>query len=318
MAVLLATRFGAASAQARIVVLIAMGIAGLDLLFAVITFFAQFGSGAAFSTGFGYSGVAFAGKTTGVIFGLAQLGFLGIASLYLVTEFLRLPAPAQPARGQWGGSGYAGTGGAQQPWPPAGQGYQQTGQQSWSQQGQPYGGQPYGDQAYGDQGAAAGWRAGEQGQATAWAGQSGDQAAAATGATPQGWGPPAGSAAGWEQPGQGAWEQPPRAGWEEPGQAGWEQPGHGGWGQQPGYPPSVTPPAAHPGFEPAPTWGEAESSETRPGDGDVAGSTVEPDSTEEPAAGSTADQASHREGDDVPRPDDEAPTSDGWWQHPDR
>lgn len=189
-AVILVTRLGEPSANARIVVLAALGIGGVNLLFGIITFFAQFGADSSFTI---FAGVSGAGKIVGVFLGLAQLLFLTIAMGYFFTAFQSLPAPAAKAAPAWpGGPGFGQYGAPnQQPWAPPGQSYPQGGQQSWGQQGSSYGWATPGEsqpQSWGQQAPAAG---GQPGPAGGWAA------------------PP--TAAGWgQQPGYAA--APPAAG----------------------------------------------------------------------------------------------------------
>jgi FtsH-binding integral membrane protein len=125
-AVFLVTRFGELSRQARIVVLAALALGAVALLFGLITFFAQFGA----DTGLiraNFSGIAGAGKTVGVIAGLAQLLFLAVALGYVVTTYRGLPAPVAAPMPQWGAG--------QQGWGQQGWGQPGWGQPSWGQPG---------------------------------------------------------------------------------------------------------------------------------------------------------------------------------------
>src|SRR6476661_8039326 len=157
-AVVLVTRLGELSANARIVVLAAMGIGAVDLLFAVITFFAQFGAGSGFAN---IAGVAGAGKIVGTFLGLAQLTFLGVALFYIFTAFQSLPAPVAAPAPQWGADqGFGQYGGqhpgampGQQPWRQPDPG---PAQQSWSQQG------------WAQPGAQSAWANPGDGQQPAW------------------------------------------------------------------------------------------------------------------------------------------------------
>lgn len=230
-AVILVTRLGEHSANARVVVLAALGIAGLDLLFALITFFAQF---AADSDVIGdrFAGVTGAGKAVGVILGLAQLLVPVIALGYICTAFQSLPAPAAKPAPQWGGGPGFGSYGApnQQGWAQPEQGYGQGQQQSWGQQGSSYGWAPPGDS-----------------QPPAWGHQP----------SGGGWGAPA--AGGWpQQPGYAA---PPAAPYPMPptaptGPSGGDAPprtGSTAWGTEP---PST---GAEPGTSPEPVIAEEET-----------------------------------------------------------
>ncbi len=213
VAALLVTRLGEVGPSARIVVLVALAIAGLDLLFAVITYLAQFGSD------FGLGPEAPADKFVRGTLGLAHLLFLGLACFYLYTALRSLPATAGAAQRPWG----AGTG---QP------SYGQGGQPAWSYgwgQGDP--GQP---PAWGQPGAAplaqappqpGGWTG-----PSAWAGPNAGwhdpaaaqqgQPASAWGQAGQEWGQPRSPAAPqWDQGGQTSWAQPSGASEWAPGRA---------------------------------------------------------------------------------------------------
>jgi hypothetical protein len=293
-AVVLVTRLGEPSANARMVVLAALGIAGLDLLFGVITFFAQLGASSLVGE---FSGVQGAGKIVGFVVGLAHLLFVAAALFYILTELQRLPAPARArAASQWGADrGYAQYGGqgAQQPWGQPDQGYRPGGQQPWGPAG------PTGQQAWGqaDQGGAQAWGQADQGGAQPWgsADQGGGQA----------WGQQ-GSSYGWTSPdqAQGSWGQPAgqtgaqggnqAPAWPQqaaPSASSWEQSVQGGWSPHQGYP-------GEQARQPAAGW------ESQP---DQPTATEEPTTvTEEPAAATEPDET----------PDDTPPAGEGWWQHP--
>ncbi|MDP9318503.1 MAG: hypothetical protein M3O94_05400, partial [Actinomycetota bacterium] len=229
VAVLLVTRFGELSTNARIVVLAALGIGGLDLLFAVITFFAQFGADA----GFGFAGVGPAGKVVGVILGLAQLTFLGAACFFFYTAFQSLPAPAVAAPQPWVGDG----------------GFAQYGaptQQAWGQPDQSYPQQGYPQQGYPQQGPSQGWATPGESQPPAW-GQAPSAPAAPTAPAA-----PAGPAA-----------PPPASSWAQPAPTGWtqQQP------QQYGSPAAPVPPqhVSEPTTQ-TPVWGQPEQSQAPAGD----------------------------------------------------
>lgn len=174
VAVLLVTRYGDPGPSTRIVVLAALGIAGLDALFALITFFAQLGSD--LQTGF--QNAIGGGKAVGVLLGLAHLGVIAIACLYLYTALRSLPAPVPAAAAQapWGqpgyGAGASGWGAPIQPGSPDAQGSQ--GAQSWWQQ------------------PAAGyaWAPSDQAPGAAWGSPPPAGTSPVPGAAPGGWGDP--------------------------------------------------------------------------------------------------------------------------------
>lgn len=326
-AVVLVTRLGDLSASARIVVLAAMGIGGVDVLFAVITFFAQFGADSqAGVTLFG--GVLGAGKTVGVLLGLAHLIVLLVALLFLYTAFQSLPAPAAAPASQWGVGPGVGQYGAQQPpgapgqqpWQQPDQGY---GQQGWAQPGQPYPGQT-------QQPTSSGWTTPAAGQ--------------------QGWAAPAASAQ--QQPSAPAWPQPDPPGWGQPQaqpQANAPAP--------PEPPATASSPWATEPERPAPFWGPPEVAHVQPpdvpdspqatepaladvsdpgitlGDSGAAAEPAEYPASAEPApptddlssdpegateaSGSDAPRATEASGSDTPGTDqDDRPPGQGWWRHP--
>lgn len=250
VAALLVTRYGEPSGSARVVVLAALGIAALDLLFALITFFAQLGS----SQGVGFQGTS-GGKFVGVVLGLAHLLLLGLAGLYLVTALRSLPTPAGAAQRPWG----------TQPGQPP---YGQPGQPAWGQPGQQPWGQP--QWSYGSAPAS-------QGQQGAW-GQPG-AAGQAPPAVPGGWG---GASGGWHDPAAAQQGQPASA-WTQPGQdwaqpagsAGeWDERGQSAWGQSAGAsewtpePETPSEPQTHTEAESA--AGESSPVEAAPADGPTA------------------------------------------------
>lgn len=290
-AVVLVTRLGEPSANARLVVLAALGIAGLDLLFAVITFFAQLGASSLVGA---FSGVQGAGKIIGFVVGLAHLLFVAAALFYVLTELQRLPAPARAAS-QWGADrGYAQYGGqgAQPPWGQPDQGYQPGSQQPWGPAGQQAWGQtdPGGAQTWGqaDQGGAQTWGQADPGGGQAW-GQQGSSYGWTSADQAQGsWGQPAG------QPGaQGGSQAPAWPQQAAPGASSWEQPASGGWSAHPGYP-GEQPQQAAAGWESQPD---------------------QPAGTEEPT---TVTEAPPAAAEQEETPDDTPPAGEGWWQHPQR
>lgn len=193
-AVFLVTRFGDLSPNARIVVLVALGVGAIDLLFAFITFFAQFGADSNV-IGQNYAGVTGAGKIIGVLLGLAQLSFLVIGMFYVFTTFQSLPAPVAAPAPQWGSDqGFGQYGAPGQPAP----GQQRPGQ-PWQQP----------DPAPAQQTAAP-----QAAAPPAWDQPAWDQ----QGWAQQGWGqqpttpapPPPGTGYGWAAPAepQQSWGQP--------------------------------------------------------------------------------------------------------------
>ncbi|MBA2717536.1 MAG: hypothetical protein H0U51_10875, partial [Propionibacteriales bacterium] len=201
-AVALAVGFGEASKNARIVTLVALGIAAVALLLGLICWFSGFGAddGDLNSVGL-FGGVFGAGKVVGIFLGLAQLLLLGLAAWFAYTALQSLPKTSSSAT-SWG--------------QPQGYGGQQAyGQPSWGQQGSGYPSQP----GWGQQGQPG--QQGQQGQQGWGAGTAG--AATVSGATAAGsWGDQ--SQAQADQQGQPAssWtapeQQQPVAGWGQPGQ----------------------------------------------------------------------------------------------------
>jgi hypothetical protein len=242
VAVVLVTGGDGPTPAARPVVLAALGIAGLDLLFGVITFFAQFGANEAF----GYVGVAPAGKVVGAFLGLAALLFLAAATTYIALALRSLPAPATSP--QWSGTpaGYAGYGASGQSWGQPAQGSAQPAQGS-AQQAQGY--SQHAQAGWGD----AGQGYGQQPSTTGWGGPPPAPTA------PAGWGAQGQPTGGWPAqnwegagggtwPGAGAWPQPPAAsGTGQPGAQGWQ------WAQE-------TPPTGSEWIQPTPTYGDAPTS----------------------------------------------------------
>jgi hypothetical protein len=210
---------GEATRNAKVVVLVALGIGSVTALFAVITWFAGYGVDETGSFGFGFAGVTGAGKIVGTLLNLAFVGLIALTLLFIVAVYQGFPKPA-PVQQQWGQPG-------QQPWgQPGQQPWGQPGQQAWGQPGQQQWGQPgqqQWGQGYGAAGAAgSGW--GDQAQAQA--AQQGQPASAwGQPAEPQQWGD-SGQQQGWGQPAaqQGWGDSGPQQGWGESGQ-------HEGWGQ---------------------------------------------------------------------------------------
>lgn len=305
-AVALAIGFGGESKNARTVVLVALGIAGVALLLRLICWFSGFGA----DDGSGleaFGGVLGAGKIVGILLGLADLLLLGLAAWFAFTALQSLPKTSQSTATSWGQQGYAGQ-----------QGY---GQQSWGQQGSGYSGQ-------------AGW--GQQGQGWGTGAAGGATAAGATAAGAGGWGDqsqiqaeqqgqPAsawtGSDQGYSGPEQGGYSPPAdpqhaQSSWGQPGQPGqsaqgWGQPESG---QQPPQQSWGAP--AHPTSS---QWGQPEgASAVDPST--AAGSTAErPAQTGSEQTGSAQteqrDPSSPEPRDQESRPEGEQPPQ-GWWQRP--
>ena len=280
-AVVLAAGFGEASRHAKIVVLAALGIGSLSLLFAVICWLTAFGANIGLVSPL-FAGVVGAGKVVGSILGIAQLGVLALAMLFIFAVFQRLPKTSRRSRQQpWGAQ--QGYGGQQQGYgqgypPPPGyapqgydrqQGYGQPGygpsygQPGYAQQqgyGPGYGEPGYGQPAYGPAGyGQQGWD--EQGQpypaqdpsAAGAGGYAGPHGATAAGAPPWPGGP--GGQPPWQQaPGEPqGWEQPPAGQQPEWGQA----PAEHSWGQP--IPSSMAGRSSRPaGGVDAAAWGAAD------------------------------------------------------------
>jgi len=214
IAVALVVGFGQASKNAKIVVLVALGIGAISFLFALISWFTAFGADSGLGGDF-FGGVFGAGKIVGIFLGLAQLVFLGLAVFFAFTALQGLPKSA-PSN-QWNQQqGY----GQQQGWNQPHQGYGQ--QQSYGQQqdwGQPQQSQQHaGGQEYiAGGGATASW--GEQSQA----GQQGQPASS--------WDQSSSGQSGWgQQQEQQPQQQPEQEAWGQQPEHQAEQPG---WGQQP-------------------------------------------------------------------------------------
>ena len=186
LAALLTTRYGDPGPASRLVVLAALGLAGLDGLFALITFFAQFGS----DLGYGFAGTLAGGAFSGAVIGLAHLVLLAAAALYLYSALRSLPAAAPAAQPQWGAPGIGGP--------------------AWGSPGTPPGAVP---QAWPQQAPTYGWGRSDQGQHPAWGAPTGPAAEAPY--APGGWGAPA--AAGWHDP-AAAQQGQPASSWSRAGQ----------------------------------------------------------------------------------------------------
>lgn len=294
-AVALAVGFGEASKNARIVILVALGIAAVSLLLGLICWFSSFGAddGDLNSVGL-FGGVFGAGKIVGIFLGLAQLLLLGLAAWFAYTALQSLPKTAGSTTSAWGQSqGYAdqqGYGG-QQAWGQQGSGY--SGQAGWGQQNQGWGA---GATAAGA--TAAGW--GDQSQAQAE--QQGQPASAWTGSDQSYSGPEHGAYSPPVDP------QQAQSSWGQPGQPG--QPAQG-WGQpetrqqQPQHQQSWGTPAQ----PTASGWRQSEGASA------VDASTAEGSTAERPA------QAEQRDADSSELTDQESrsegdPPPQGWWQQP--
>jgi hypothetical protein len=204
-AVALVVGFGEASRHARVVVLIALAIAGIALLLALVTWLASFGSYEVGSPiGVSVSGP---GKVVGGLLGLARLLLLGLTAWFAFSALKALPKAA-PQASAWGQPGYGPAGYAQPAWGSPDSGYGQ----------QPQGWAP--------SPSAQGWPGGQAGAAPA---------AEATGA---GWGDPAAGfpdyqgqpASAWGAAGPGSPVPPAPEGWTAPGAAQqWAPAGAGQW-----------------------------------------------------------------------------------------
>lgn len=245
LAVLLVTRYGEPAPTTRIVVLAALGIAALDVLFAVISFFAQFGS----DLDFGIGGTLGGGTFSGVVLGLAHLALLGAASLYLYTALRSLPAasPAPAPAPPWGAPGQTGYGG----WASPGAGQPGAGQPGLGQAG--YGQQSPAQGSWQQPAPTYGWGQADSGQQPSWGAPEGQAAAGS------GWGAPSG---GWHDPAAAQQGQPASA-WTQAGQewgASSSAPSAPAWDQQPQQPQPQQQPQQ-------PVWGSpAGASEWRPDD----------------------------------------------------
>jgi hypothetical protein len=192
-AVALVVGFGEVTRHARVVVLIALAIAGISLLLALVTWLAGLGSNDAGSP-IG-DGVLGAGNIVGGLLGLAQLLLLGLTAWFAFSAFKALPRAA-PQTSVWGQPGYG-----------ASPGY---GQQAWGSPDPGYGQQP---QGWTPSPSAQGWPAGQTG---------GTQAVESTG---MGWGDPAAGFPDYQGQPASAWgaAAPGSAGPSAPG--GWAAPG---------------------------------------------------------------------------------------------
>lgn len=276
-AVALVVGFGAVTKHARIVVLVALAIAGIALLLALVSWFSSFGADDNFGSG-PFGGVLGAGKIVGILLGLAHLLLLGLTAWFAFTVFKALPKSAPQSATSWGQpQGYGAAPGYGQPtWGQQDTGYRQ--QQGWGQpqQGWP-GGQTAGATAVGA--TAAGWGDSSQGQpdhqgqpASAWGAASAPQPSPGEGQP------------GWGSPGQ-------------PQQWATGDPAAGQWRQSEGTP------APAGGQE----WGSAEAGSPRPSQGSTAAESGEASQWERPGA----------EPDRPSAPEGEQPQQrSGWWQGP--
>ncbi len=283
-AVALAVGFGEASKNARIVTLVALGIAAVALLLGLICWFSGFGADDSDLNSVGlFGGVFGAGKVVGIFLGLAQLLLLGLAAWFAYTALQSLPKTSGSTASAWG--------------QPQGYGGQQAyGQPSWGQQSSGYPAQP-------------GW--GQPGQQGWGAGTSG--ATAVTGATAAGsWGDQ--SQAQADQQGQPAssWTSPeqqqPVAGWGQPGQQG--QPGQSSqaWGQPEQVPPQQQS-WGSPAHPTAAQWGQPEGASAHDPSGAQASGSERPGA---PEARTSAEQGEQDQRSDGEQP----PPAGGWWQQP--
>ena len=280
-AVALAVGFGGASKNARTVVLVALGIAGVALLLRLICWFSGFGADDSSFANEAFGGVLGAGKVVGSLLGLAELLLLGLAAWFAYTALQSLPKAAASTASSWGQpQGYGGQQGyGQQPWGQQVSGY--PGQASWGQQGQGWGtGAGGGATATGTP--AAGW--GDQSHAQAE--QQGQPASAWTGADQGYSGREQGGYAPPTDPQQVAWGQPGQPG--QPGQSWGQAEAHQSWG-------TAAPPTAHPGAAPT---GPPQSEPTHGG----------------PAQTEQRDSSSRESREQSSGPEEEQ--RQGWWQRP--
>lgn len=139
------------SPHARPIVLAAIAIGAVALVFGLVSWLAGLTADEADALP-AYGGVLGAGKVVGVLLGLAQLVFLGLAVFFSAAVFASLPRPVRLTQEQWGqlygappGWPQGGQPGAQQQQPAAGWqpdpgGWAQSSQQGWGQQGPGWGG----------------------------------------------------------------------------------------------------------------------------------------------------------------------------------
>jgi hypothetical protein len=115
-AVALVTGLGELASTARVVVLVALVIAGLALVLAVITLLASLGAD---KSGFGaglFGGVLGAGKIVGVLLGSAQLLLLGLAAWFIYQVLRGLPVTGQrPPSGEGSSQTYVGSSDSSRP-----------------------------------------------------------------------------------------------------------------------------------------------------------------------------------------------------------
>lgn len=204
------------SAQARTIVVGALGVLGGMALIAVICWLASMFAGSDFATA--------VGKLSAFLYGAAKLAVIGLGAWYVLTilQGLQGTRPAgPPAPGQYPGFGYQP--GGQQP----GEQQQYGDQQQYGQQG--YGDQQQYGQQYGQQGAY-----GQQGQQQVYGQEQGQQQYGQAG-----YGQQAPAAGQQGQPGQAApqYGQQQGYGQQQYGQqAGYQQPAQPGAEQQGGEP----------------------------------------------------------------------------------
>jgi hypothetical protein len=210
-AVALVVGFGEATRHARVVVLIALALAGLALLLALVTWLAGFGSNDVANPLGG--GVPGAGNIVGGLLGLAQLLLLGLTAWFAYSVFKALPKAA-PQASAWGQPGYG-----------ASPGY-----------GQPAWGSP--DSGYGQP--ATGWAQSPPTQAWPTGQTGGATAAEPTGA---GWGDPSGGIPDYQGQPASAWGAA-NPGWTAPGTPQQWAPGGPGAGQWHGPEGAPQPPEA--------------------------------------------------------------------------
>jgi hypothetical protein len=281
-AVALVTGWSENSNNAKTIVLVALGIGGISILFAVVCWLSAFGADS--SGRLIFNGVFGAGKVVGIFLGLAQLILLGLVLFYAFTVYQTFPKPAraQHQQGQWGQQ--AGWGQQQQGWGQQQGGYDQgQPQQGWGQQQGGYDqGQP--QQGWGQQ--QGGYDQGQPQQG--WGQQQGgyDPGASQWGAASTG-----GAAAGWgdQSATQAEHQGQPAASWDPS-----EQPATG---QAPAS--GLADPSATPAQDETQIWSGRPDSGMPP----------------EPAPGEPGQPGETGSSTEEERKDDDPPQQ-GWWQQP--
>ncbi|MBA2773593.1 MAG: hypothetical protein H0U36_06060 [Nocardioidaceae bacterium] len=247
-AVALVAGFSEASKNAKVVVMVALGLGALSLLFALISWFSAFGADSEGGLEV-FNGVFGAGKLVGILLGLAQLLFLGLVVFFAFSVLRAFPKTAPSS--QWGQQGYGQLGG--QTWGQQDQGYAAQGGQGWGQQDQPYaaqGGQGWGQQ---DQGYV------QPGQ------QSYGQEYSTGGATAASWGNQSQAEQQQQQPPPPPQGQPASS-WDQSASQGWgQEQAQPAWGEQPADAPQQQWGATPTSGEPVPPASTEQAPATEPG-----------------------------------------------------